>query len=68
MSSLCYPPLPVASPTFVFLQSLLGGLQHRLVELLGELLRGEAVPGFGATVGGGNALFGLQGKRRPQAV
>lgn len=52
----------------MFLQSLLGGLQHRLVELLGELLGGEAVPGFGATVGGVKTLFGLQGERRPQAV
>lgn len=52
----------------MFLQSLLGGLQHRLVELLGKLLGGEAVPGFGATVGGVKALFGLQGERRPQAV
>lgn len=56
------------TPTFVFLQRLLCGLQHRLVELLGELLGGEAVPGFGATVGGVKTLFGLQGERRPQAV
>lgn len=54
--------------TFVFLQSLLGGLEHGLVELLGELLRGEAVPGFGASVDAVQTLLGLQGQRGPQAV
>lgn len=54
--------------TFVFLQSLLCGLEHRLVELLGEFLWGEAVPGFGAPIDGVKALFSLQGERGPQAV
>lgn len=54
--------------TFVLLQSLLRGLEHRLVELLGEFLWGEAVPGFGASVDGVKALFSLQGERGPQAV
>lgn len=68
LTCLSAPPSPVQLPTFVFLQRLLGGLQHRLVELLGEFLGGETVPGFGATVGGVKALFGLQGVRGPQAV
>lgn len=62
------PTLTPQPPTFVFLQSLLGGLEHRLMELLGEFLRGETVPGFGASVGGVKALFRLQGERGPQAV
>lgn len=59
---------PAQKPTFVFLQSLLSGLKHRLVELLGKFLRGETVPGFGASIGGVKALFSLQGVWGPQAV
>lgn len=51
----------------MLLQCLLGGLQHGLVELLGELLGGEALPGprlaVEAVVGG---LF--RGERGPHAV
>lgn len=54
--------------TFMFLQSLLSGLKHRFVELLGKFLRGEAVPGFGASIDAVGALFSLQGVWGPQAV
>lgn len=52
----------------MFLQGFLGGLKNGLVELLGEFLRGEAVPRLGAPVDGVGAVFGLQGEWRPQAV
>lgn len=38
------------------------------MELLGEFLWGEAVPGFGASIDGVKALFSLQGEWGPQAV
>lgn len=38
------------------------------MELLGKFLRGEAVPGFGASIDGVKALFSLQGEWGPQAV
>ena len=52
----------------MFLEGLLGGLEHRLVELLGELLGREAVPGLGAAVEAGGPLFGLHGERGRQAA
>lgn len=38
------------------------------MELLGKFLRGEAVPGFGASIYAVKALFSLQGDWGPQAV
>lgn len=52
----------------MFLQSLLSGLQHRLMELLSKLLRGEAVPGFGASIHAVMTLLGLKREWRPKAV
>lgn len=57
-----------ALATFVFLKSLLGGLEHRFMELLGKFLWGEAVPRFGASIDAVKTLFSLKGERRPQAV
>lgn len=52
----------------MFLQSLLSRLKNGLVELLGEFLWSEAVPGLGASVDGVGAIFSLQGEWGAQAV
>lgn len=46
--------------TFAPLQGFLCGLQHRLVELLGKLLRCKTFPGFGLSVDTSRALFSEQ--------
>ena len=48
----------------MLLQGLLGRLQHRLMELLGELLGREAFPGLDPAVEAGRAVLGRAGGQK----